>query len=416
MTVVDNVTSSADSFYTNVTNYAASHSDGIVAILLLCGVVLTFSGRTLLKPTVFLIGSLPTTTTITVFGIALIADHHSSSASSPTSTVTKSKYTTLLEGLVIVFAITLGLLVGIVMVRLLCRVAIFIMCACCGCILICIVYFMLLQPANSHNTLLVWYAGMLITALITALLSVTYPNKSIIIGTSFDGAAISIYCMSYFLGHSPYLIVTSPNFTSTDNLIQHQLSIDSYWAATYAILTIILALFGAVTQQRVALSDHYISLYIKERKQQRNNDNGNDNDNDAESNNETFSVPMDNHYQQPLLADGTSGNEKYSLPYGSITPQYFFGHPNNLNDTSGVVLPPSAATNSNDQQLVTIFEPPRSPAYRQSSVGTTSYDTSTDQRDLQYSVIGNLPSDSLVPSVQPYTENGSISSNGKGPL
>lgn len=403
----------------------------------MCGVVLCFTGHTLLRPTVFLLGSLPTTVVICVFGLALLADHHHSPTPSTTAAVEAtpgpSVLTRLLQVVVLLFGITLGLLVGMVMVRLLCRVAIFLICAVYGAICTLLIYFILLQPASSHNALLLWYAAIVLAALISALLSVTYPEAAIILGTALDGAALAVYCAAHFLGHPPYIIATTAETEVTG--VKHNFNADRWWAASYAFLTILLALFGAFTQRRVNAAAKPSTFFTQpvesiagaanQSSQQTSTQQGSDQQQlpqqpeqlgqpnlaqDVQLYGPSISTDINglpNYHPASVLTEGGSANglvERMNSSYGF--PQRYL-----VSGANGM------GTQDEQNQLVTVIEPPRSPAYRHSDqpnhLPISAYGA-MDSQDMQYSVVQNLGADPLVPSVQPYKD--SPLPDGKGPL
>lgn len=365
MSVVDNVANSADDVFSNISSYAKSHGDGIIALCLLVGVVIAFSGRILLRPTVFLLGFVPTATSVTAFGVAVVADHSTGSA---------ARYNPIFEALVVLFAIALGLAVGIVMVRLLFRVATFLLCGGFGAVLVLIVYMLLLQPATSRNGLLVWYAAMILAGLLTALLSVRYPDTAVILGTSFDGAALAVFSVARFLGHQPHLLSAVPPGNAPLSS-----SIDHWWSIAYAVATVLLALFGALAQRRVALADHIIA----ERHTQR----------------------VTTHL---LLPDANAA------PFGSSGADEADGRNGRAR---GLVRRPRYLVDAGEEhrQLVTVIEPPRSPSYRRSGSQSPPLPPhgygATGSQDAQYSVVHNLGAEPLAPSVEPYTDR-----NVGGPL
>lgn len=369
MTVVDDIATSADNVLSNVANYAETHSEGITALLLLLGVVITFSGRILLRPTVFLLGFAPTTSSITAFGVALLADHSSGWA---------RHYQVIFQMLVFLFALSMGLLVGIVMVRLLFRVVTFLLCGGLGAVLVLIFHMLILQPAGSQNALLVWYAAMILAGLITALISVGYPETTVILGTSFDGAALAVFSVARFLGHRPRLLAP----TGSESAIGWD-AMEHWWAISYGVAAILLALFGAMAQRRVAIADAIMESASRQ----------------------VVSVTTPLLFHEDLrgdaditdVTDAPRGvNKRLSMP---VRPR------------SRYLLP----SVDDSRQVVTVIEPPRSPAYRRSgsqSPPAFSAYGAADVEDAQYSVVHNLGAEPLVPSIEPRNER----NNSRGPL
>lgn len=372
MTVVDDVASLADSVFSTITSYAASHEDGMVALLLLAGAIITFAGRTLLEPTVFLLGFVPTCTSITAFGIALVADQDKR---------VQPTYVSVLQSLVVVFALILGVLVGVVMVRMLCGVFVFLLCAVFGAILIAIVYFLAMQPAISHNGLIVWYAAMALAAIVTALISVKYPKTGVILGTSLDGAALAVFSVAHFLGHQPRILEVPPPEGALPQDVVPNDAIDHWWGASYAIFTLLLAMFGVIIQRRVAKAELVVSKHPAA----------------SSSDQRPVSTTAEQadrlHYSPPAVTSDTHVGADY---FSASAPQYRM--------PARYLLPSS----EEQQQLVTVIEPPRSPAHRrnnsQSSIPSNTYGA-TDSQDVSYSVIQNLGADPLTPSVQSQRES-----------
>ncbi|CDF35871.1 unnamed protein product [Chondrus crispus] len=314
MTVVDSVSGSANSLFTAVNAYAASHHDGLVALALFAGVIVAFSGRTILKPTVFLIGFAPTAVIITALGLALIAEEHPG-----------TDRQSLLEAVVVALATLAGILVGVVMLRLLFGIATFMLCAGFGAVMVFVLHLFLMEPATGKNGQIVLYVIAIFASLLVGLFSVSYPETGIILGTAFDGAALSVYSLARFLGHRPNIFAADiPTATDAEP--------DSpWWAIGYAIATIVLGVFGGMSQRRVALADAIIT------RQRQIKDN-----------------PSEPTY-----------DEEANIPYGS-----------NLDEID---------------PLLAVAEPPRTPPYMKSSVSSPgSRYGALEQDNNQYSVVRNL--------------------------
>lgn len=236
MAVMTSVTDNANMLWSTITAYAASHHDGIVALLLFTGVIISFSGRTLLRPTVFLLGFVPSAITVSALGLALVQDESPSNMS-------------LLECIVLLVGFAVAILVGIVMLRLLFRIATFLLCAGFGAVLVLVSHLFLFEPATDQNALILLYAIMLLAALVAGLFSVSYPDTGIILGTAFDGSAMSVFCLARFLGHRPPVLSTVPVGTQ----------VSTWWSIGYGSAVLILGIFGAMTQRQVAKADAIIA-------------------------------------------------------------------------------------------------------------------------------------------------------------
>lgn len=232
MTVVDSVSTTANAFLTTLQQYVSTHHDGIVALLLFIGVIVAFSGKVLLSPTVFLLGFLPTTVSICALAAAFGQDQQDA-----------VPHLILIEAICIIFAILIGILVGVVLLRLLFRIATFLLCAGFGAVLVFVLHLYLLQPAVAPNAQFFLYCAALFAALIAGLFSVSYPETAIILGTAFDGAALAVFSLARFLGQRPNLfsgIVQTPDTASP------------WWTIAYATATLLLGILGAITQHQVA--------------------------------------------------------------------------------------------------------------------------------------------------------------------
>ncbi|PXF41904.1 hypothetical protein BWQ96_08356 [Gracilariopsis chorda] len=242
MAIVDSLSDSADSILSNFNTYAASHEDGIIALLLFVGVVVSFSGRVLLTPTVFLLGFIPSSTTITALALAYIQDK-------------KPANPRIIGALAMLCAVAVGVLVGVIMLRLLFRIATFLLCAGFGAVIVLIVHLFLLEPSVGPNALIILYSIVILAALLAGLFSVSYPDTAIILGTSFDGAALAVFSLARFLGHRPKLLIQVPQGAQ----------IPALWAIGYASATLLLGIFGAMTQRQVAVADAIIAAAAEKR-------------------------------------------------------------------------------------------------------------------------------------------------------
>lgn len=325
MTVVDSVSGSANSLFSAVNAYAATHHDGLVALALFAGVIVAFSGRTILKPTVFLLGFAPAFIVIAALGLALIAEETPPAA-----------HESLFDGIVVVIAIVAGVLVGVIMLRLLFSIATFVLCAGFGAVMVFVLHLFLLEPATGKNGQIVLYIIATFAALLVGLCSVSYPETGIILGTSFDGAALSVYSLARFLGHRPNVFAVD-NATAVDTAPD-----SSWWAISYGAATLLLGVFGAMSQRRVAMADAIIARQTDTK----------------------------NHHA------GSGYEEEGRATYRS---------------------------NPGESDPLLVAEPPRTPPFMRSSVGSPgSGYVGMEQEENQYSVVRNLGAAPLGQSADVY--------------
>lgn len=231
----DSVSAYVGTVFSNFNKYLSAHHDGIVAVSLFAGVIMTFTGHTLLNPTVFLLGFLPSFVTIAAFSFAFIDE-------------TNPANPNVFQVIAIILAIVVATIVGILVMRLLFRIVIFFICAAFGAVLVLTVNLFLLEPSVGPNALVFLYSFVILAALFAGLFSVSYPETGIILGTSFDGAAVAVFSLARFLGHRPRFLSQIPKDTQ----------IPPVWAIGYAATTLILAAFGAVTQRQLATASKLI--------------------------------------------------------------------------------------------------------------------------------------------------------------
>lgn len=384
MDFVDEVADSVNSLISTVLSYANSHVDGIIALLLMFGIVLSFTGKAVIRLTVFLLGFIPTTTVMTTFAVALVTDL--------TTRTPPPKYVIVVQVVVVIISILLGLLVGFVMVRLLFRVTTFVICGASGAIIVSIIYLLFLQPPHSRNSMFVWYAFMLLASVVAALLSFSYPEGAVILGTSIDGAAITIMSVAWFLGHRP--TVFDPVFSTSSpkpspipspSAVSPYSSGDELWAMAYAFSVILLAIFGAITQYRVTTANEIVAEYTGQ--QRRRVQAQRDSQHDA-----SVIVPLrhgsgvDTYTTATIIENPSTDKSALRMPTRFVNPSRY-------------LLPSSG----DDQERVTIIEPPGS-----NSPGANSDPNSfpvygaTDIEDAQYSVMHNLGAQPLTDSEQSY--------------
>lgn len=230
---MDTVTDNAGELASTVTGFVDSHQDGIVALVLLLSVAVTLTGRLMLRPTVFMIGFLPTFFFCASLGYSLFCDPAEAGSCRPGTAV---------PAVLVVVALLLGVVAGIVMLRLLFALAIFAMTAASGVVLVAIVHVLLLQP-DSGGAEVIMFAAAIAAGLLAGLVSLAYPDVMIIVGTSIDGAAIAIFALAHFLGNEPDVLGTVVKGKSP------------MWNFAYAVSTVLLGTYGMLIQLRIAAAD-----------------------------------------------------------------------------------------------------------------------------------------------------------------
>lgn len=200
----------------------------------------------MLKPTVFLLGFTPSFIAIVALGLAFIHDE-------------KPSHAPLLEGIAIAVGIIVGVLVGVIVLRLLFRIAIFLLCAGFGAVLVFVFHLFLLAPIGGTNALFVLYSIIILAALISGLFSVSYPETGILLGTSFDGSALAVYSLARFLGHQPTFLKASDGT-----------KISLWWSIGYGAATILLGVFGFISQRQVAAANKIIAADAQRKRQNSN--------------------------------------------------------------------------------------------------------------------------------------------------
>jgi hypothetical protein len=233
---MDGVADAAGAISSSVANYADTHQDGIIALALMCGTAVVFCGRTLLRPTVFMIGFIPTVAFFASIGYSLLPE---SSFTAPAS----SDIAHVLPVVVGIASVALGVLAGIIVNRLLFALATFIVTAASGVVFVLIAHAFLLQPVTSSGQVILFTAAV-VAALVTGMLSLIYPRIMVILGTAFDGAAIAVLSVAHFLGNG------SDAFMGTATALE-----SPWWALGCSIATVVLGSYGVMIQMRVVANE-----------------------------------------------------------------------------------------------------------------------------------------------------------------
>lgn len=223
----------ATSLVDSVGEYVDTHQDGIIALCLTCATAVTFSGRTLLRPTVFLSGFLPTFGFFSSIGYSLLPEPQR---------ILDDNRIRVFPSLIVIVALLLGVLAGMIMLKVLFALATFLITAMSGAVLVFLVHVLLLQTlTSSGQVILATFA--VVAAMITGVVSLVYPRTMIIIGTAFDGGACTVYSLSHFLGHQP-------------RVFGSQTSVEApLWALGYSLATFVLAAYGIYVQLLVAATE-----------------------------------------------------------------------------------------------------------------------------------------------------------------
>lgn len=216
-----------------VSSFVDSHQDGIIALVLLLAVAVTLTGRLMLRPTVFMLGFAPTFLFCASLGYSVFCDVEEAKSCAAGTPVPVA---------LVVASLVLGVIAGIVMLRLLFGLAIFAMTAASGVVLVAIIHVLLLQP-DSGGVEVIMFAIAIAAGLLCGLLSLAYPEVMIIVGTSIDGAAVAIFALAHFLGNEPDVLGTVAKGKSP------------FWNISYAIDTVILGTYGMLIQLRIAAAE-----------------------------------------------------------------------------------------------------------------------------------------------------------------
>jgi hypothetical protein len=248
-----NVTGAAGDVAATVGQYASAHTDGLVALALALAMAVVFAGRTLLQPAVFLVGFLPTFVYFESIGYELLMPPL------PRAVEAAGDHGGLRPVLVTVAALLLGIAAGTIMLRLLVTPAVFLITAAAGVVAVIIVHHLVFEAALAGSSIAggsrVVRGGLgevilvtlgIVAALIFGMMALIYPQTMVIFGTAFDGAAIAIYSLAYFLGNQhDILTVNNPSRTAESR----------WWVLGYTLTTVLLGTYGSIIQLRVAAAD-----------------------------------------------------------------------------------------------------------------------------------------------------------------
>ncbi len=228
VSVMGTVSGAAGTLSSLVTKFASDHRKGIDALLIVGGMIVALCGRVILRPVVFLLGFSPTLALFASVGLSIVAD----SVKVRTGTY---------EAIALGVAFVLALLVGLVMLKVLFRVAVFAICASMGVVLV--LNLSLYFPSHSYNELIRdAIAG--VVAILTGMLSTYACETTVIFGTSFDGAALVTFALAGFMGHRPALID-----------LKNAPEEPHAWMVFYATFLMCLALFSVFMQLRLAAAE-----------------------------------------------------------------------------------------------------------------------------------------------------------------
>ena len=247
MTVADTVAAATGNLSSTLNDYASTHQDGLIALLIFGGLLIAFTGRTILKAIVFLIGFTPATAFLANAGIALVSDSNTNGTTGPVA-------------FAIVSSIAFGILAGVVMLKVLFGIATFVICAGLGAVLVLDIHLFIIQPVTGSNAEVALEVITIFAALISGILSIVYPDMSIILGTAFDGAGLAMFSLANFLGHRPHVF----GVNSTDKG-------STWWTLCYASATLLLGTFATVIQHRLVTGER-LERQMKEDKRRRAND------------------------------------------------------------------------------------------------------------------------------------------------
>ena len=228
VSVMGTVQDAAGTLSSVVTNFATTHQDGIDALLIVGGVIVALCGRVILRPVVFLLGFSPTFALFAAIGLSIVTD---------TLKMTTRTFETIALG----GAFILAVIVGMIMLKVLFRVAVFAICASMGGVLV--LNLSLYFPTQATFELIRDTIAVIV-AILTGMLSTYARETAVIFGTSFDGAALATYAVAGFLGHRPILF-------NIDEAPKQPHA----WKVFYATFLMCLALFSVLMQLRLAAAE-----------------------------------------------------------------------------------------------------------------------------------------------------------------
>jgi hypothetical protein len=230
---MNTATGAAGDLATTASEFVDTHEDGIVGLAMLFSAVVTMSGRTVLKPTVFMLGFFPTLCYALTVGRSVLCAQASGGACPTVAPI---------PALVVVASLILGVVAGVIMLRLLFALATFVITGASGAVVVLIVHVLLMRAGSSGDEVILFTVAVA-AALLAGVLSLAYPETMIIVGTAFDGAAMAIFALAHFLGHEPDVLGTVTRGRSV------------LWNVAYATAAIMFGVYGTVIQMRVAASE-----------------------------------------------------------------------------------------------------------------------------------------------------------------
>lgn len=215
--------------------FASNHEEGLVAAVLLVATIVTLTGRTLLKPTVFLLGFLP------FFSFFASAAFYYFCAS--TTTATCLNFHSPLQICAALVSFVLGIVAGVLVLQRLFPLATFFLIGVAGVILVLVAHILLLQPRPNLGDVF-FYAVAVAAALIMGIMSLYNLGLMIVIGSAIDGAAIAMYALLHFFGVEPSVLGQVPG--AEGSLL---------WTLVYGVGVIFLSCYGTFVQLRMAAAD-----------------------------------------------------------------------------------------------------------------------------------------------------------------
>lgn len=230
MSVWDTVAGATGALSDVTSKFADTHHDGIAAASIVAGLTVAFCGRVILRPIVFLLGFVPTLALFTSVGLALAQD------SDP-------KQVSTFEALALAVAVTLALLVGVLMLKVLFRVAVFLICAAFGALLVMELNLFIVATEMSRTADIIRDMLAITAGILAGIASVYRRETCIMFGTAFDGTAVAVYALAGFMGNRPNVI--GPVILAADTAVLHT------WKLFYASLVVGLSLFASLMQFRL---------------------------------------------------------------------------------------------------------------------------------------------------------------------
>lgn len=251
MAPIDLVTSATGTFISDLQHVVLDHESALTAFGLACGIIICFAGRVLIRPLIFLLGSLPTTVFVAYVILAIFEPEAH-------VTVDFGHPTTLLV-IASLLGVLCGIAVGWITLRILFTLVIFMLGILFGALTFATIYITILRAVFKSIPDLIFYGAVAMTSLVMGFFSLNYVPRMLIISTAFDGALLSSFFFGQFLGDFP-----------NPGKLNGGLETEGYiHAAGYVVMMVVLGIFGAHNQFRVA---HASGAFAEEeRKIQREN-------------------------------------------------------------------------------------------------------------------------------------------------